>query len=181
MSAVPRFVPASPRPPSRVARCTRSSCATERARWSGRSCLRIETVEVDQVNHLACIALDSVVHGEPANGVARCIRLSAEPYTAEVAISVLDSCQGCGLGTLLLGVLCKAAADQGIRTFRAYVHGDNNAMLRIFRDLGASIVSLESAAYQVDIPVPKDPSLWPDTPAGTVFKAVVGQGCAQAA
>jgi len=138
--------------------------------------------EVDQVNHLAWIALDPALPGEPAVGVARCIRLPAAPHTAEVAVTVLDAYQGRGIGTLLLGVLTRAAAAQGIRTYRAYVEEDNDAMLRIFRDLGAHVGCLDLGVYQLDIPVPERADDLPDTPTGRVFKAVaarVGVGASQ--
>ncbi|HXI65913.1 MAG TPA: GNAT family N-acetyltransferase [Gemmatimonadales bacterium] len=128
--------------------------------------------EVDQVNRLAWIALDPVLPGEPAVGVARCIRLPTDLHTAEVAVTVLDAYQGRGIGTLLLGVLSQAAAAQDIRTFRAYVLEDNEAMLRIFRDLGAHVGCLDERVYQLDIPVPEDPETLPNTPTGRVFKAV---------
>jgi RimJ/RimL family protein N-acetyltransferase len=131
--------------------------------------------EVDQVNHLAWIALDPALPGEPAVGVARCIRLPTEPHTAEVAVTVLDAYQGRGLGTLLLGVLSQAAAAQGIRCYRAYVQEDNDAMLRIFRDLGAHAGCLEVGVYRLDIPVPQDAEDLPDTPTGRVFKAVAAR------
>ena len=132
--------------------------------------------EVDQVNHLAWVALDPALPGEPAVGVARCIRLPGEARTAEVAVTVLDAYQGRGLGTLLLGVLSQAAAAQGIRTYRAYVMEDNEAMLRIFRDLGANVGCLHEGVYQLDIPVPQDWETLPDTPTGRVFKAVAARG-----
>jgi GNAT superfamily N-acetyltransferase len=131
--------------------------------------------EVDQVNHLAWIALDPALPGEPAVGVARCIRLPAEPATAEVAVTVLDAYQGRGLGTLLLGVLSQAATAQGIRKYRAYVQEDNEAMLRIFRDLGAHVRGVDCGVSQLDIPVPEDAETLPDTPTGRVFKAVAGR------
>jgi hypothetical protein len=113
-------------------------------------------------------------------GVARCIRLPTEPHVAEVAVTVLDAYQGRGLGTLLLGVLSQAAAAQGIRSFRAYVQEDNDAMLRIFRDLGAHVGCLEAGVYQLDIPVPQDAEDLPDTPTGRVFKAVAARQLATA-
>ena len=134
-----------------------------------------QLAEVDQVNHLAWIALDPALPGEPAVGVARCIRLPTEPHTAEVAVTVLDAYQGRGLGTLLLGVLSQAAAAHDIRTYRAYVEEDNDAMLRIFRDLGAHVGCLELGVYQLDIPVPERVDELPDTPTGRVFKAVASR------
>jgi RimJ/RimL family protein N-acetyltransferase len=131
--------------------------------------------EVDQVNHLAWIALDPALPGEPAVGVARCIRLPTSPHIAEVAVTVLDAYQGRGIGTLLLGVLSRAAAGQGIRTYRAYVEEDNDAMLRIFRDLGARVGCLELGVYQLDIPLPERADDLPDTPTGQVFKVVAAR------
>jgi RimJ/RimL family protein N-acetyltransferase len=136
--------------------------------------------EIDHVNHLALIAQDPAVPGEPAVGVARCIRLPANPGMAEVAVTVLDAYQGRGLGTLLLRLLSRAAVAQGIRTFRAYVDEDNEAMLRIFRDLGAQVGQADVGVCHLDIPVPEDPDNLPDTPTGRVFKAVaarVGRRC----
>lgn len=132
--------------------------------------------EIDQVNHIAWVALDPALAGEPAVGVARCIRLPEDPAVAEVAVTVLDAYQGCGLGTWLLGLLGQSAAAQGILTFRAYVLEDNDAMLRIFRDLGATVGPPDAGVYQLDIPVPEDPETLPDTPTGRVFKAVAARG-----
>jgi RimJ/RimL family protein N-acetyltransferase len=131
--------------------------------------------DVDHVNHLAWIGLDPTLPGQPAVGVARCIRLPQEPRTAEVAVTVLDAYQGRGLGTLLLGLLSQTAAVQDIQTFRAYVLEDNEAMLRIFRDLGAYVGRLDVGEYQLDIPVPEDPETLPDTSTGRVFKAVAAR------
>ncbi len=128
--------------------------------------------EVDQVNHLAWIALDPALPGEPVAGVARCIRLPEEPQTAEVAVTVLDTYQGRGLGTMLPGYLSQAAAARGIRMFRAYVLEDNDAMLRIFWDLGATVGYLEEGVYRLDVPVHEDAETIPDTPSGRVFKTV---------
>jgi RimJ/RimL family protein N-acetyltransferase len=135
--------------------------------------------EIDQVNHLAWIALDPTLPGEPAVGVARCIRFPENPGTAEVAVTVLDAYQGRGLGTLLLGLLSRSAAGQGIGTFRAYVREDNDAMLRIFRDLGAEVGCADTGVCRLDIPVPADPETLPDTPTGRVFKAVAARSLPQ--
>ncbi len=131
--------------------------------------------EIDHVNHVAWIALDPAIPGEPAAGVARCIRLPEDPDVAEVAITVLDAYQGQGLGSLLLGLLSQSAAAQGVVTFRAYVLEDNAAMLRIFHDLGAAVGPADAGVYRLDIPVPEDPETLPDTPTGRVFKAVAGR------
>ena len=55
---------------------------------------------------------------------------------AEVAFAVSDAFQGHGIGTRLLEQLSKAAVNEGIDTFDAYVIGDNRRMLDVFRDSG---------------------------------------------
>lgn len=51
--------------------------------------------------------------------------------TAEVAFVVEDRWQGKGLGTLLLEDLLRAAAENGITRFRAFVLADNRRMLAL--------------------------------------------------
>ena len=128
--------------------------------------------EVDQVNHLAWGAVDPRDPAEPGVGVARCVRLSGEPAVAEVAVAVVDAWQGRGLGTLLLGVLSRAAADAGIGTFRGYVLAENQPMMKLLRELGGVVHPEGGGLLRVDVPVERDPSRLPDTPAGRIFKAV---------
>src|SRR5438093_9709510 len=42
--------------------------------------------EIDHTNHMAWIALDPTVPGEPGLGVARFVRLAQEPGVAEAAV-----------------------------------------------------------------------------------------------
>jgi L-amino acid N-acyltransferase YncA len=111
-----------------------------------------------------------------ALGVARYIRLPARPQVAEVAVAVVDSCQGLGLGSALLALVSGSAADQGIRTFRAYVFETNHAMLRIFHDLGATVRGHEGDVLSLDVPVPRSEGPIPDTPTGRVFRAIARLG-----
>ncbi len=131
--------------------------------------------EVDYTNHMAWVALDPTLPSEPGVGVARYIRFPAEPEVAEVAVTVVDSHQGRGIGTLLLGLLSRSAAANGIHTFRAYVLESNTAMLRIFRDLGARVLREGAGVLRLDVPVPQDPETLADTPTGRVFKAVAAR------
>lgn len=131
--------------------------------------------EVDQVNHLAWGAIDPDSPEQPGLGVARCIRLEDEPTVAEVALAVADDHQGRGLGTLLLGVLGAAAREQGIHAFRGYVLATNHTMLEILEELGAKRGGGGGSALWFDIPLPGDPSDFPNTPAGRVFRAISDQ------
>ncbi|MGH7356821.1 MAG: GNAT family N-acetyltransferase [Candidatus Rokuibacteriota bacterium] len=64
-------------------------------------------------------------------GVAR-YEPTGEPGVAEVAFVIEDGWQGRGIGTILLSDLLRAAAANGIVTFRAWVLADNRRMLDMF-------------------------------------------------
>lgn len=128
--------------------------------------------EIDHRDHLAWVATDEDHPDAPGMGVARYIRLADEPTVAEAALTVLDEYQGRGLGTVLLAVLGESAIANGIRTFRNYVLADNQAMLGLFQELDAELTEEPFGVYRVDYPLPDDPELLPDTPAGRVIRAV---------
>ena len=131
--------------------------------------------EVDQVDHVAWVAVTVEDGREVGIGVARFVRLAEEPDVAEAAITVLDEYQGRGLGTVLLGVLAAAADRRGIRTFRSYVLGENTAMLELFETLGATRTEAEPGVYQVDLPVPETLGGLTETVVGKVIRAVTGR------
>src|ERR1039458_6281374 len=64
-------------------------------------------------------------------GVARFIRDPREPDQAEVAVTVIDSWQRRGLGTVLLRELAQRAAEEGIRHFTAEILAENQTMLTL--------------------------------------------------
>jgi RimJ/RimL family protein N-acetyltransferase len=130
--------------------------------------------EIDYDDHMAWVALDPVAVGRPGLGVARYVRLPAEPEIAEAAVTVVDSRQGLGLGTLLLGVLGLSALAHGIRSFRAYVLEENQAVQDLFAGLGATMHH-EGPMLRVDVPLPDDPRKLPDTPTGRIFRAVAAR------
>ncbi len=94
--------------------------------------------EVDQQNHVAWIAVNPALPGEPGLGIARFIRLPDEPDTAELALTVIDKFQGLGLGAALLNILLVRAEQLNIRTLRALVLPDNYRVLRWMRRFGAT-------------------------------------------
>jgi GNAT superfamily N-acetyltransferase len=127
--------------------------------------------EIDYDDHMAWVALGAASEGEPGLGVARYVRLPDEPAVAEAAVTVVDSHQGLGLGSILLGVLGLSAVAHGIRTFRAYVLEENDAVQDLFAGLGATMHH-DGSMLRVDVPLPEDPADLPDTPTGRVFRAV---------
>lgn len=128
--------------------------------------------EIDYRDHMAWIACDPTAPGQPGLGVARYVRVPKEPTVAEAAVAVVDSHQGRGLGTLLLGALALFATENGVRTFRAYVLEANRPVLEMLRDLGATVTREGSGVLRVEARIAERPDDLPDTPTGRVFKAV---------
>lgn len=69
---------------------------------------------------------------------SRYIRVPENEASVEVAVTVVDSHQGKGLGTLRLAALAQRATEIGVREFVAFVLSDNHRMLKVFKELGAS-------------------------------------------
>jgi acetyl coenzyme A synthetase (ADP forming)-like protein len=73
--------------------------------------------------------------------IGHAVFLRTAPDRAECAFAVADAFQGRGLGTILLGQLAEAAAQNGVRIFDADVLPQNHRMVRVFRDSGFPIES----------------------------------------
>ena len=124
---------------------------------------------VDGAGHLACGALDLTAEPLPI-GIARYVRLPEEPAEAEIAATIVDSHQGRGVGSLLIGALAACAVTNGIQTFVAHVHAGNDPMLRLFDKLGATITVFRGAERQLRIPLHRDPAHYPRTPVGDAVR-----------
>lgn len=111
-------------------------------------------VDVDYVDHFAWVALAADDPGELGIASARYIRERTARDTAEVAFSVVDDYQGRGLGTLLLGALAVAAAQNGVRLFRARVLAENEPMRAILRRAGAHLEFSEPGVLETVVDVP---------------------------
>jgi GNAT superfamily N-acetyltransferase len=89
-------------------------------------------------------------------GVARFVRLDPEAPVAEVAVTVIDSWQRRGLGTLLLERLSERARAEGIERYTALVSGDNRAVVGLLDNIGARVLTTNTAAgtieYEVELP-----------------------------
>lgn len=124
--------------------------------------------EIDHVNHEAIGAL-CINETEPM-GVARYIRKSDQDTTAEVAVTVLDSYQGKGLGTMLLAILAHLAVKNGVQEFYAAVLTSNLRMLGLFNELGGRVTSENSGELDMLIPLYENASSYPATAVGDVFR-----------
>jgi len=129
--------------------------------------------EVDQRDHLALVAIDPSLPGRPIVGDVRCIRLREAPWAAEVAVTVVDSHQGLGLGTLLLGALARwiEACAPDITALRADVDAGNAPMLELLEQLGARRLGEEEGTVTLEAPVPRSDEALPATPAGQALRA----------
>lgn len=93
--------------------------------------------EVDQDQHIAWGAVDPDDPAESGLGIARMIRESRDSQRAEVALTVIDSYHGLGLGLLLLATLHALAKQRDVKTWRACVMRENHAVVSWFQRLGA--------------------------------------------
>jgi GNAT superfamily N-acetyltransferase len=110
--------------------------------------------DVDGHTHEALGAVDAST-GEGV-GVARFVRLAPDAPVAEVAVTVVDSWQRRGLGTLLLEQLSERARAEGIERYTALVSGENRAVVGLLDSIGAHVLATNAASgtvqYEVELP-----------------------------
>ncbi|HEX2032433.1 MAG TPA: GNAT family N-acetyltransferase [Actinomycetota bacterium] len=109
--------------------------------------------EIDYDDHYALVALD-LDHGEGL-GVARYVRLPAEPEVAEAAVTVIDDYQGRGVGYLLLQALGAAALEHGVRRFRGYTLDGNRPLRDLIESLAGDAAHDSPGLLRVEIDLPK--------------------------
>jgi GNAT superfamily N-acetyltransferase len=81
-------------------------------------------------------AVVAAVDGQ-AVGLARWIRLTGRPATAELAVAVADDYQGRGVGKALVSAAARTARAAGIVSFVCAVHPENAVALTALRAAGA--------------------------------------------
>jgi RimJ/RimL family protein N-acetyltransferase len=106
-------------------------------------------VDLDYVNHFAWMAF-SAARPQTGLAVARFVR---EPGTAEgeVAFGTVDSYQGRGIGTFLLGAIGVAAYEAGLERLVAYVLEDNAAMRKVLAKADPVTTFSEPGVVHMDI------------------------------
>jgi RimJ/RimL family protein N-acetyltransferase len=110
---------------------------------------------VDHHDHEALIAV--APDSGRLVGVARFIRDPREPDQAEVAVTVIDSWQRRGLGTVLLRELARRAAEEDIRHFTAEILAENRPMLTLAHRLGHAETTRDGITVSARIDLPTAP------------------------
>lgn len=131
-----------------------------------------QLTEIDHIDEEAIAALDLSVKPPTPMGVARYVRSDEKPETAEVAVTVVSSCHGRGLGTLLLALLATRAIENGITKFSAVVLQGNTKMQTLFDKMGPLSKQSNRGTLDYTIPLHADPKNYPSTAVGEVFRDV---------
>ncbi len=97
-------------------------------------------VNVDFSRDAALIATVAFADSETPVGVGR-YALTTDEDTAEIAVTVADAWQGCGVGRLLLERVIDAARRNGVRRLTGEVLATNARMLALARRLGFRVES----------------------------------------
>jgi RimJ/RimL family protein N-acetyltransferase len=120
--------------------------------------------DVDHHDHEAIAALSAADGG--GVGIARYVRDTNDPRSAEIAVTIVDEWQGRGLGTELLARLSDRARQAGIDRFTALVSTQNAAMAGLLRKLGACLVRRGpgTVEYEVALPIPPGDPAHDQTP-----------------
>jgi acetyltransferase len=108
--------------------------------------------EVDQVDHIALVAIDAE-HGGLI-GVARCVRVA--PDTSELAIVIGDPWQRMGLGRRLIEQLAERAAEVGVTRFSGTMMATNRGAVRLMRGFGTHVDRdvIESGVREIVVQTP---------------------------
>jgi protein lysine acetyltransferase len=111
--------------------------------------------EVDHHDHEAVVAVD------PESGrsiaVARYIRDRERRESAEIAVSVLESWQGRGVGKALMRGLADRAREEGITRFTALMLAHNRPMRQLLADLGPTrVLSTEAGAVELAVDLSRE-------------------------
>ncbi|MEW6059389.1 MAG: GNAT family N-acetyltransferase [Actinomycetota bacterium] len=110
-----------------------------------------QVVDVDYKDHLTLLVLQGGDEGRMIGG-AQYVRTNGG--RAEVGLSVTDEFQGKGIGSILIGQLAQAAAEQGIRMFVAEVLPENHNMVNVFRGSGFPVsIRATPGSIEVDFPI----------------------------
>ena len=123
--------------------------------------------EIDHHDHEALAALD--LETGDGVGIARFIRRSDRPDTAEAAVTVIDEWQGRGVGTALLDLLAARARAEGVTRLTALLLAENRDMLDVLEAAGpVHVVARDRGTIEIEAELPQ-------TGAGPDLRGFLGQ------
>ena len=105
---------------------------------------------VDYDGQLALFATVASDQEEVVVGAAR-YAVNPDGLSAEFAVAVADAWQRRGIASLLIGTLCTAARDHGLRTLEGFVLRTNHNMLGLARKLGFTVHAIPGDSEDVRI------------------------------
>ncbi|MBY0414642.1 MAG: GNAT family N-acetyltransferase [Bdellovibrionales bacterium] len=94
--------------------------------------------EVDQINHLAFVAVYHNGLEQLPAGVIRAIKKAEKPTYAEIGITIVDLYQGKGIGAKLFEEIAKRAESVGITHFYGDYHTSNLKMTKLLEKFSKS-------------------------------------------
>jgi len=109
--------------------------------------------EVDGVQHVAWGILDESGEESLPVGVGRFVKYKDEQDVAEIAITVIDSHQGKGLGRLLFVTLNFIAGQMGMKKLRYYVLRENRFAMNSLKKFNILSQKNEGTVSILDISV----------------------------
>jgi RimJ/RimL family protein N-acetyltransferase len=109
--------------------------------------------DVDDHDHVALVARDGGGH---AIAIARFVRDSDEPGTAEAAVTVVDAWQGRGLGTRLARALTERARELGITRISLVMAHGNDAAARLMHRVGGEVTRVGWDSGSMDFEISLD-------------------------
>jgi acetate---CoA ligase (ADP-forming) len=117
---------------------------------SPEEALRYSPADVDYVRDFGVVG---DIGGEIV-AVAHYLGLPKRPELAEVAFTIADRLQNCGVATHLLNTLVLAARQNGIERFEAEVLSENQRMLDVFLCFGFEVKSRsEEGSIHISFPI----------------------------
>ncbi|WP_051882144.1 GNAT family N-acetyltransferase [Parvularcula oceani] len=126
--------------------------------------------EVDHHDHDAWGALDLSRDPPAPIGIARYVRHEPGGDTAEFAVTILDSHQKRGLGSLLLGVIAARAKDNGISRLHSVELADNHPLFDVLAGLDTEKHFRGEGEEEVTVQVYADPAAYPATQTGDAMR-----------
>lgn len=137
--------------------------------------------EIDHHDHDAWGAVDLSLDPPKPIGIGRYVRHEPGGDTAEFAVTVLDSYQGRGLGSLLFGTIAARARHNGIWRLHSVELSENHPLFDMLEGLEAENRFQGHGESEVVVELYDDPAAYPQTTAGDIMRAATSlyrQACA---